>query len=144
MRNAKGFSLVEAMVAIGLVSLVGFSLAVGIHQFRTLVAKSQVSQVVDRQINDIVENIRPNINLYQIDYSISETERLDALAIEKLPMAWDVGVMATAKSCPSCPGRYGYIIQPFSGLPGLYMLTVRMTHRSWEAFRDYTFVVTAK
>lgn len=142
--SQRGFSLIETLVAVGLVALVGFSLAIGIHQFRGLVNKAQISQVVDRQINDIVENIRPNINLYQIDYTLDDAEREQALAVDRLPMAWDIGIMADARECPGCPGRYGYVIQPFSSMQGLYTLTVKLTHRSWEAPREYSFLVTTK
>lgn len=131
-------------MAVGLVALVGFSLIVGVHQFRTLVAKSQLTQAVDRQIMDIVENVRPNINLYQIDYTLTEADRADALNVNRLPMAWDVGILAPIADCPNCSGRYGYVIQPYPIFPGLYLLTVRLTHRSWESYRDYSFLVTAK
>lgn len=144
MRSQQGFSLVETLVAVALVALVGFSLVVGVHQFRILVAKSQLTQAVDRQIMDIVENIRPNINLYQIDYTLTEAERMAALNLDRLPMAWDVGILARVADCTVCAGRYGYVIQPYPVYPGLYLLTVRLTHRSWESYRDYTFLVTAK
>lgn len=144
MMNQKGFSLVETLVAVALVALVGFSLVVGIHHFRTIVSNAQLSQTIDRQIMDVVENIRPNINLYQIDYTLSEAERMATLNPDRLPMAWDIGILARARDCDYCAGRYGYVIQPYPVYPGLYLLTVRLTHRSWDSYRDYTFLVTAK
>lgn len=65
-----------------------------------------------------------------------------------MTMAWDVGVQTPVDQCPNCAGRYGFVIQPFegTGLQGLYLVTLRMTHTSWvgEKYRDYQFVVTTK
>lgn len=145
MKNQSGFSLVETMVALGLVVLVGFILISGVHRFNQMARNAQLASVVDRQIKDIVENIRPNINLYQIDYSLTMDERLQRLERQTLPMAWDMGVVAEAAVCPACAGRFGYVIHPFPAVPGLFLLTVRMTHSAWgDAHRDYSFLVTTK
>jgi prepilin-type N-terminal cleavage/methylation domain-containing protein len=145
MISQKGFSLAEVMVAVGLVAVIGFSLVSGIVHFRRIVEKAKVSQVLELQINDIVENIRPNINRYQVTYEYSKEFRERRLAVDSLPNAWDVGIVSTVAECPSCLGRYGFLVQPYTNMPGLYVLTVRMTYKGWsEGHKDYSFLVTTK
>lgn len=144
MKSVKGFALVEVLVALGLVVLIGFALSVGIHQFRLLVSQAQLTLALDRQIHDIVENVRPNINLFQIDYTQDESQRLATLDPANLPMAWDIGIIALAQDCSICSGRFGYVIHPLPVWPGIFKLTLRVTHRTWSTYRDYSFLVTSK
>lgn len=145
MKKANGYTLVESVIAMGLITLIGGILVLGMFQYRKIISRSQTLHMVETQINDIVENVRPNIHLYQILYDHSKEARDKALNPRLLPMAWDAGRLATANECPTCSGRYGFTIQPYPGFPGLFLLTLRLTHRDWpEPFRDYTFLVTTK
>ena len=144
MRNSRGFSLIEALIALGMVSFIACALGLGLFEYKKIIKKSQSNHVIEKQIKEIVENIRPNINLYQINYDSSKDALDRALDVNKLPMAWGPGKSVMAKDCASCPGRFGFTVQPFPNWPGLYILTLRMTHTDWSSYRDYTFLVTTK
>ena len=76
-------------------------------------------------------------------YNVQNVEQ--ALAVGTLPMAWDIGIATGKAKCAQCAGRYGFVIQPYSAYPGLYIVTLRMTHASWKVpYRDYEFVVSVK
>lgn len=139
-----GYSLIEALIAASMVAFIGCTLALGLFQYRRIVARSQLTQVVESQIRDIVENIRPNIGQYQILFDYRDQAREDALQTARLPMAWTVGLITPVENCPDCPGRYGYVIQPVPAFNGLYRLTLRLTHTQWERPREYMFLVTTK
>jgi cytoskeletal protein RodZ len=142
---AQGYSLMEALLAIALISLMGTILATGLVQYRKIVGRSQMNHSVDQELSDIVENIRPNLSLYQINFNATAQARETALNQRDLPMAWAPGQITTAAACPGCPGRFGFVIQPFPDQTGLYVLTLRMTNTEWhEPYRDYSFLVTTK
>ena len=103
-------------------------------------------------ISSIVENIRNNIGNYQM--SFNDSSAMDAsgalmtdvlLAEDKLPFAWSNSVITTPAECPSCPGRYGYLIQPLSSFKGLFLVTVRLTNKDlFEGVKEYRFVTSTR
>lgn len=139
-----GYSLIEALIAASMVAFIGGTLALGLFQYKKIVSRSQLTQVVESQIRDIVENVRPNVGQYQITFDYREEARQEALNVNKLPMAWTVGLITPADRCPTCPGRFGYVIQPVPAFNGLYRLTLRLTHKDWDRPREYMFLVTSK
>jgi hypothetical protein len=93
----------------------------------------------------VIENMRSAIENFQITYDATPTQKEASLKVENLPVAWSLDLTAPVVDCLKCPGRLGYTIQPFDGMRGLYLVTVRVTHTDWtEAYRDYEFVVGAK
>jgi hypothetical protein len=146
LKQSKGQSIVESLVALGLISVIGMTFASGLISLRNTSKKSLMSSSTDRQIADIAENIKSGVQDYQVNFDYDQTHIDDYLPINNLPMQWDVGKVAAKGNCKTCEGTYGYIIQPYEKYRGLYLVTLRMTHKSWlpEKFRDYTFVVSAK
>ncbi len=158
--NNKGFSILEAMLGLAMLTLVGSFFISGMMGMRKVAKDSGTKNSLYKQINDVIENIRPNVRMYQINYGTSDEERDRALAVDKLPMAWGNGTLSTAAVCPSCPGRYGFVIQAYPNLKGLYLVTVRMSHKDWAqgqqteegkptavggyGYLDYQFVVNAQ
>lgn len=156
----KGFSILEAMLGLAMLTLVGSFFISGITGMRKVAKDSGTKNSLYKQINDVIENIRPNVRMYQITYGTSDEERDRLLAVDKLPMAWGNGSLSTAEKCPSCPGRYGYVIQAYPSIKGLYIVTVRMSHKDWAqgqetqdgtptavgsyGYLDYQFVVNAQ
>lgn len=135
-RNQQGISILEVLLGLAMLTLVGSFFISGILSMKKVATDSGVKNSVYKQINDVIENIRPNVRMYQINYFTTDKEREAALAKDKLPMAWGNGMMATAKECPGCPGRYGFTIQAYPGMKGLYLVTVRLTHRDWSDGTD--------
>lgn len=154
-KNQKGFSIVEALLGLAMIGLVGSFFISGFLSMKKLSVQSGTKNALYKQINDVIENVRPNIRMYQVNYSSDENEKDKALALNNLPMAWGNGFISTAKKCGSCPGRFGYIIQSYPGMKGLYLVTIRMSHKDWAqttdvtdpsqyGFYDYQFVVNAQ
>lgn len=144
--NSKGQGIVESLVALGMITVIGMTFAGGMVQLHKTSHASLLGSATDRQIADIAENIKAGVQDYQVNFD-SDPAQIDTyLALENLPMVWDVGRVAAKGQCDACGGTYGYIIQPYENYRGLYLVTLRMTHKSWlpEKFRDYNFVVSAK
>jgi prepilin-type N-terminal cleavage/methylation domain-containing protein len=149
----RGFTIVENVVALAILTIVSTALMGAMVMLKQLSSTSRVMTTNEKQVSDIADSIRLGIEDYQIDFShtlklsqvYSPTNIEQVLAVPKLPMSWDVGVAIAATKCPQCAGRYGFVIQPYGAYPGLYIVTLRMTHRAWKsAYRDYQFVVSVK
>jgi len=141
----RGVTLVEILVGIG-ISTVLILLAVNAsYQLAKVNSNVSTSIVENRQLLNIVENIRKGVSYYQIHFDESPEIRNQFLATDKLNFAWSSQIIAKASECPDCPGRMGYIIQPYREIPGLYLVTVRLTHKEWDTpFKDFVFTVTPK
>ncbi|QLY26993.1 hypothetical protein [Bdellovibrio sp. KM01] len=146
LQQSKGQSIVEALVALGLISVIGLAFTGGLVQLRNTSKSSLLASATDRQVSDISENIKAGVQDYQVNFDYDPSQIDTYLALNNLPMQWDVGRVAAKGQCDTCQGTYGYLIQPYEKYRGLYLVTLRMTHKSWlpEKFRDYTFVVSAK
>ncbi len=151
--SEQGFSLIENVVALGILGILCAGLFGGMAVMQQLSTVSRMMSSVDKQISDIADSIRVALESHQIDFARPIAANMDgnieainaALDVKKLPMAWDVGVIASAKECPQCKGRYGFVIQPYESFPGLYLVTLRLTNTEWDApYRDYHFVVSAR
>lgn len=147
LRNQKGYSFIEILLSMGLLSIVSFSFIGGFISLKGTSRDSLVLSSSERQVDDIAENIKAGIENYQVNFNYKDGKGR-ALSLDNLPMAWDIGVLTTREECPDCAGTYGYLIQPMEQFRGLYQVTLRMTHKSWtargERYRDYVFVVSAK
>lgn len=156
-RNQQGMSILEVLLGLAMITLVGSFFISGILSMKKVATDSGTKNSLYKQINDVIENIRPNVRMYQINYFTTDREREEALNPEKLPMAWGNGMMSTKEQCPGCPGRYGFVIQAYPGMKGLYLVTVRLTHKDWAqsveggtkagpgyGYVDYQFVVNAQ
>lgn len=143
--NNKGLSLVEVLVGLGVMVTAGSAVTMALVQANYQSRKSSVIDTTEKQILEIAENIRIAPETYQITFNYSEQAKEDLLDPSKLPMAWDKNKSVAADECKECPGRYGYIIQPFENYRGLYLVTLRLTHKTWsDPFREYSFVVSPK
>lgn len=143
----KGFTVIECLVALAIISVIGILFASAMDGFRRINRESLSMSSADREINEILENVRSSVESHQVMFDSSSESRERILDPKNLPMAWDVGLHGTAEQCPGCGGRHGYVIQPFvgGGMSGLYLITLRMTYRKWsETYKDFQFVVTTK
>ncbi|MBO9667801.1 MAG: hypothetical protein J7501_13440 [Bdellovibrio sp.] len=147
-RNSKGQTIIDSLVALGLISIVGLTFAGGMGALRNISKASLLTSTTDRQVSDISENIKAGVQNYQVNFNVNQAAADDYLKVENLPMSWDIGIVTKKGECDTCKGTYGYIIQPYEQFRGLYLVTLRMTYEDWkknnEAYRDYKFVVSAK
>lgn len=142
----KGFTIIEGIVALALISTVVVVFFEGIKQFRLVAFRANVLSSNEKQINDIAENIRANFQNYQVNFDYTSTKLNQLLTINNLPMAWDLGVNLPVSQCTTCRGKYGFVIQPLDSFRGLYTVTLRFTYQDWGAgvYKDYVFLVSAK
>lgn len=148
-----GFTLVEGIVAAGIMALGAYVVMYGVSKLQ--MGLTNVKEVAGREleVNNVIENLRSNINLFQVNYNFTESQVSQmsetdlALDVRKLPLAYNELGIFEASACPDCTGKLGYVVQPVSGRQGLYQVTVRIMDRrakSLEDYQDYVFVVAQK
>lgn len=144
--NQRGFSLVETLVGLGIMVSSGLAIVTTILVVRGVGVEIETRSSEEKQIMQIVENIRTAPENFQIAFVTGDQDKETLLKPETLPMAWGNNMVAEASECEGCPGRFGYIVQPFQGMRGLYVVTLRMTHASWKepTYKDFEFVVSAR
>jgi type II secretory pathway pseudopilin PulG len=143
--NNRGFSIVENIVAVGISVVAMAGIVSGLFYMKKMGGEAVLRSTEEKEIIQVIENVRTGIDKYQVTYDTTEAVREKLLALEKLPGAWGPDKISFAKDCPSCPGRYGFIIQPYDTYRGLYMVTVRISHNDWpEKYKDYQFVVSVR
>ena len=146
MKNQKGFSLVEVLVASGVMGALIYVFGSGSAFLSSKNKNLEELMLMERHVNSLYENIQSNIDVYQITYDPTNfNNNADPTKIAKyLPIAWDMKKLTTVSSCKSCPGRMGFIIVPLQGYRGLYKLTIRVTHPKIPNFKDYSFLINGK
>lgn len=136
--NQKGFTLIEVLVALTMILTVGSLFSLGFLNYQKIHLKTKTSSNVMKQINNLVESIRPNLQAYQINFDPGTQ-----LSADSLPMAWNKDYIGKASDCPDCPGRMGYTIQPTTQ-SGLYLVNVMVTHKEWKDCEYYQTYVSVK
>lgn len=152
--SRKGFSLLEIVVALGLLSM-GMVGVMRLSAFLSKGARHLVSvSTRDRLVQSLVSSIQANPKLYRvISEPVGSIDSAGRLVTERklseLALAWSKTYFGDSKNCTACPGRMGYVIQPVLGVPGLFQISVRVTSR--EIFqgkngqgtsRDYRFLTS--
>jgi hypothetical protein len=147
LRSAQGYTLTEvaitmlmtSLVALGMMSATGY-----LHQQSGQVRNLKTS---DEMIVSLLRSIADNVNQYQINYEIADAKNaFSDLTPSSLTMAWSSSIIVPQDQCQSCPGRFGYSIRPLAGYGGLYLVSVRLTHKELFSGKpmDYQFLVSGK
>lgn len=144
-KTQAGFTMVEIFIALAIMAVGIYGVTTGMDSMRDIAEDTMILSANERQINNIADNIRTGLEQYQINFNYTDQSTQTELKVQDLPMAWDIGINARAVDCPNCKGKYGYTVQVLEAYRGLYMVTLRITHKDWsEPYRDYKFVVTLK
>ena len=152
-KDQSGVTFIEILITSAILSIMAIGLFSAVNYLQNASKKSVNMSNTDRMISGLLDNVRDNINLYQANFQDSESKdenmklnKEKYLNPDNLPMAWAEAVYTEVKNCPKCPGRFGYIIQPFTGYRGMYLVTVRVKHPDLAngGAQDYEFVVTGK
>lgn len=150
LKNQRGFSLIEAVVALGLFGAGIYGVFEGIDMIGS--QKNKAYDKIDLEIilSSTLEEIRSNISLEKIDFQ-AKSEFLDLSTYsdvrDSLVMRWDKNGITTAAGCGGCKGRLGYVVTPYKvgdlSFNGLYFVNVRVTHDDLfpNQFRQYKFIV---
>ncbi|MFP5520665.1 MAG: type II secretion system protein [Bdellovibrionia bacterium] len=144
LNNSRGITLIENLVALGILGVVGLGITSSMVFYKTRSIKTQVDAESIRQINNVIENIRPNLANQQISFDLKSEDDIDnRLKAETLEMAWSIDFIGLAKDCKKCPGRFGYVITEVDGYKGLFQVTLRFTHIDWgDNHRDYKVILS--
>lgn len=160
--NNKGFTIMEAIVGIGLLGIVMVTATQGYDYIKASQAKMVTMNTTENRVSEIIQTVKANISQQIISFPASvardgttagsSSENGDTLVnsyIESvlssnLPMAWSMNTDAKVSECSTCPGRYGYVITAIPGYGGLYLVSIRFTHTEWgdNASKSFSFVVS--
>lgn len=150
-RNNKGFSLMEALVASGLFTMLAVGTYFGVEQIGKMSERASSVNTLNNRVFEIMENLRMTIN-QQIIYFPSDSDNetsyqnsIDALldSNDDLPMGWSLQTEAPVAQCTGCAGRYGYVISQIPGSGNFYKVKIKFTHNDWGNLnRTYEFLVT--
>ncbi len=142
----RGFTILESLVGIGLLGILLSISISSVQQVKKISQSTNVSESSDKQILQIIENVRSSMNSFKATYDYYDEAKAESLlADDKLAMAWDTNTNTTVEKCPTCNGRYGYVLQPYEKFRGLFILTLKINHKNWAGGpKTYKFLVTAK
>ncbi len=128
--NNSGMSIIEVLLAsaaVLIVFLAAMSFALDIKKKSTLISsKRSYSKEYEKIANLIISDPK----LFKISFDPSEKTKCILLDQAKLPIAWDHKNIYELQDCPGCPGRVGFVIQPYDvpTFRGVYKVTFRMSH----------------
>jgi hypothetical protein len=123
-------SLIETIFASALLLVVFLAAVSFILQLRKSMVKVSNLRVQAVEFQKLATQISSDPKLFKINFDPSETSMCAALDSSKLPLAWNQDKVLPVADCSACPGRVGYVIQPFpiSTVRGVYLVTFRFTH----------------
>jgi len=140
LKNKKGTTLIEALVAIGLLSIalssIAYMIAMAFKQQTKVLSISSSSAIVTRIIN----NVRAQPSLYQRSFE-TVTNTLDLLDEANLQIAWSDDYYGPLSGCIGCPGLAGFVLRPIDGFQGIQLLIIRLTHSTWTMPKDYRILI---
>jgi prepilin-type N-terminal cleavage/methylation domain-containing protein len=143
-RSNLGFGLVELMVATIIFTIL---VAAGVQLHSTMNRASKevfLAKAEDRDIANILEKVIKQFNQQQISFSRIEMESSDP-KLNNLPLAWNDEVIVPVERCPNCSGRMGISARPHPSLPGIFVVSVRLTNAElFHGVKDYKFLSVYK
>lgn len=158
--NNKGFTIMEAIVGIGLLGIVMVTATQGYDYIKISQSKMVTMNTTENRVSEIIQTVKANISQQIISFPASVVSSItgsssingdtlvntyiESVLGSNLPMAWSMNTDAKVADCTACPGRYGYVITAVPGYGGLYLVTLRFTHTDWgaEASKSFSFVVS--
>jgi hypothetical protein len=156
--NNKGFTIMEAIVGIGLLGIVMVTGTQGYDYIKQSQTKMVTMNTTENRVSEIIQTVKANISQQIISFPASAssttgssaesgdtlvTNYIESVLGSNLPMAWSLNTDSTAAECASCPGRYGYVITAIPGYGGLYLVSIRFTHTDWgDTPKKFSFVVS--
>lgn len=139
--NNKGFGILETIIGVGIIVVFASIYSGGLIQFKKQAERAININVADKEVLAVIENVRQDLGSQKLNFMTGASGIAKELDPTKLPYAWSKFGVVKAADCTTCAGRYGYTIQPVTGFSGLYIVTIRMTHSDWPAYKDFKFVI---
>jgi len=146
--NSRGMTIVEIMVAFGILGVVFLVITSGVDFIDDKKKEQAMSYSGEIIISSLIESIRSNIYREKIDPTPEEF--LDLKSVEEvkkqLHLCWTKDGYYQ-RGNQDCPGRMGYTISTLGTgamtLRGLYKVTVRVSHDTLfpNRIKQYEFIV---
>ena len=135
--STSGFSILEVVLATAIMALVFTAAIAGLQQLLNTERRVRIMVREDQLTASIIANVRANLHVYlqsSVPYLPDDTPGATAKPIEnhipnELPIAFSNQIFTTPELCPDCPGRIGIVIQPLNGMPSMYRVLMRVTHK---------------
>ncbi len=145
-RGVSGMTMVELLMASAVFGLVGSILLMGLSGIFRTERRTRQLTAEDRMVLGILGNVQANLHLFptsanQVGSAGAETE-IERMT-DTMPMAFSESEFVSVDQCPTCPGRFGYVIQPMQGMNTLYLVTLRLKHRDLygaNGIKEYRFL----
>ncbi len=146
MLNEKGFTIIEPIIALSILIIMSLISYSSINQVKGLSKRVNVSESSEKTVLQIIENVRTNMTSFKSTSEYyTDASALTLLEDVNLVMAWDINKNTKKTNCIQCKGRYGFVMQPYEDFRGLYILTMKFTHESWNGNpKIYKFLVSSK
>ena len=151
--NKKGTTLAELLLASMILAVAAGAGYSSLNNFNTVKLRVVGSQARTDITSSLIENIKANISKYQanFNYTQSRSEEDDTLisnsvlAKDNLPFAWSTHFVGGVDECPTCAGRFGFIIQPVAEQKYLYQVQIRVINEDlFPGHRDFYFITGVK
>lgn len=141
-----GMTMIELLMASAVFGLIGSLLLMGLNTVFRAERRTRQRTAEDRMVLGILSNVQANLHLFptstnQVGSSGAQTE-IEQMT-DKMPMAFSDSDFVSVDQCPTCPGRFGYVIQPMQGMNSLYLVTLRLKHRDLygaNGIKEYRFL----
>jgi prepilin-type N-terminal cleavage/methylation domain-containing protein len=138
--NQRGFTLVELMVAAGLLGILTYSILNSTSSMNKSASMTKLQRQAKDIVNEMINTFTTTASNLQVDYSYNPTFPTN------LPIAWDVsGERMLTSECEKLKpchltGRMGIIVTPTSNKK-IYLMKIRITHPKWNVAKVYTYLV---
>lgn len=141
----RGATILEMIFAVVLLTIISIIALSAMDSFSDQLSRTGAVRSRDKQLSAILDTLRDNISLYQLNYDFDETRADEFLDVNNLPLAWNNKQVVPVAECPDCPGRMGYVAHPVNGIRGMFRVVVRLTHSELiEGHKDYEFIVSPR
>lgn len=147
LKNTQGIALVETIVAAAIIGVSAFFIINSSGIWSQRIKKIQVSGAEVAISDIIIQSALANGRSLQVDYSERTAKEIldDLVEKDELPMAWtSQGRLVPAEQCPTCLGRYAFVVKPVAQYRGLYQVVIRMVMQEPQkekTFKDYSTLI---
>lgn len=154
MRSNKGMSLVEVIVATGLLGIIAMGIASALSYYSKDFARHRSTVARDRNMNSLVSMLKIRISEMDITFAPNAILSKD---VATFPYYWSADYdLMTKEECltqvfkgaTSCPliGRMNYLIKPVPGVPSLYQASSYFYHPDINngLVYEYTYFLSVK
>lgn len=148
LKQPKGIALVETIIAAAIIGVSAFFIINSSGLWNQRIKKIQVSGAEVAISDIIIQSALANGRSLQVDYTEKSAKEIldDLMERKELPMAWtSQGRLLPAEQCPTCPGRYAFVVKPVPQYRGLYQVVIRMVMQGpllENNFKDYSTLIT--